>query len=87
MMEPNEDPSFRILSFKLAMLLALSLLLRVSDLANINFNSISFSPTGVQFSFLKPRKSQRNGRLGTLRLKRFAANRKICPVACLESYI
>ena len=83
----NEDLSFRVLSFKSAMLLTLSLMLRVSDLANINLNSIYFPPIGVQFSFLKPRKSQRSGRFGTLRLKRFAVNRKICPVACLESYI
>lgn len=53
------------LSAKLCTLLAMATLLRVSEIASIGFDNISFSDSGVSFSLTKPRKSQRSGALQT----------------------
>ena len=69
------------------MLLALALMLRVSDLASINLKSIKFTQNKIDFSLSSPRKSQRWGRLRSLRLKRLSGDSTICSENCLERYI
>lgn len=51
------------LSKKLATLLAIASLLRTAELASIGKDSIIFTSDGVQFTLLRPRKSQSSGPL------------------------
>ncbi len=81
----NVNLSLTSLSRKLAMLLALSTIARVSEVCSISFQSIKFSSTAVSFSFAKLKKAQKSGALHSCVLPRF--NGLCCPVACLESYI
>ena len=69
------------------MLLALSLLLRVADLAAIDFKSIVWSENDVAFTLSCPRKSQHQGSLKVFNLKKLSNNKKLCPVECLQQYI
>ncbi|KZS18169.1 Uncharacterized protein APZ42_015730 [Daphnia magna] len=57
----NKFIPFPSLTRKTATLLALASLLRVSELAAINFQSINFSERSVKFSLLKPRMAQHSG--------------------------
>lgn len=56
----NVDLSLVSLSRKVAMLLALSTVARVSELCSISFDSIQFSSAAVTFSFRKLRKAQKD---------------------------
>jgi len=47
---PNDSVTFKVLSFKLVMLLALTSLFRVSEIAAINISSIIFSGQIVKFN-------------------------------------
>ena len=81
----NVTLSLVALSRKLAILLALATVARVSEICSISFSSIKFSLTAVTFSFSKLKKAQKSGPLQSCVLSRFDG--LCCPVACLESYI
>jgi len=82
----NAGLSLAVLSKKTAVLLALTSLFRVSELAAIDHASVVFTEQGVSFSLSKPRKSQRRSPLHVHSLKRISPPSIICPVACLETY-
>ena len=75
-----------ILSRKTVVLLALASLLRVSELAAINLQSIAFSNNGVNFSLLKPRKAQHSGPLQSFFIPSLQVPGS-CPVEAVRSYI
>lgn len=77
----NEDLSLARLSAKLVTLLALSSLLRVSEIAGISFNELN-----VSFQLSRPRKAQHRGPLHVITIPR-GSDSQICPVSCLGSYI
>ncbi|KZS16152.1 Uncharacterized protein APZ42_018153 [Daphnia magna] len=74
------------LSRRLATLLALATLLRVSELASIAKDSIKFTDASVSFFLSKPRKAQHDGALHVISVKRLP-DISIDPVACLNHYI
>lgn len=82
----NDKLQFRVLSGKLATLLALATLTRVSELASISLGSVKFNKNSVCFSLSKLKKSQRAGPLKTIKLNRLK-EALLCPVECLEYYI
>ncbi|KAK4003501.1 hypothetical protein OUZ56_005261 [Daphnia magna] len=82
----NESISFPSLTRKTATLLALASLLRVSELAAINFQSINFSEESVKFSLLKPRKAQHSGPLQTISIPAIPEE-DCCPVHALKAYV
>jgi len=69
---PNSDLPFNSLSRKLATLLALASLCRVSELANIDRNSIVLDNNQARFTLSKPRKSQRNSSLQVFSLEKLS---------------
>lgn len=83
----NTELSFARLSSKAVMLLALTSLCRVSELACISRISIAFSDQGGKWALAKPRKAQRQSALKVFSLKRLSSQANICPVACLEAYV
>lgn len=82
----NEDLELPVLAAKLATLLALSTLMRVSELAAIDAPSITFEGTSVSFHLSKPRKAQHSGPAQCFSLKR-SPDRSVCPVVCLGFYV
>ena len=84
---PDTSLSFKNISSKLVMLLALTSLFRVSEIAAIDFKSIVFSGPVVKFSLSRLRKSQRKGSLQVFSLNRLISSPLICPISCLERYI
>lgn len=85
-MGENEDLCFSKLSKKLTTLLAIVTMMRTSELASIDKESIRFSSSGASFSLAKPRKTQFNGCLKTFSFPNFS-DRRICPVVCLGLYM
>jgi len=83
---PNQDLGLPMLSRKLAMLLALSTLFRVSELSSIVFSSVEFSPFGASFNLGRTTKTQHSGTLRVVRLPRLKDN-ILCPVDCLGWYV
>ena len=81
----NEELGLHLLSRKLAMLLALSTLLRVSELNSIVFSSIEFSNFGVSFHLGRTQKAQHSGALRVIRLPKLN-DPILCPVHCLGIY-
>ena len=81
----NSSLGLYALSKKLAMLLALSTISRVSEICSISFPSISFSDMAVKFSFSRLKKAQTSGPLKSCVLPRLKG--LCCPVECLESYL
>lgn len=81
----DHSMSFSQLSQKLVTLLALATLMRVSELASISTNSVSFLDTKVSFSLLRPRKSQRSGPLQSFSVQKFEDN-PCSPVSCFTEY-
>lgn len=82
----NEDLDFRALTRKLVTLLALSSLLRVSEITAIVASSVSLSNSGASLSLGKPRKARHAGPLKSFYYSKFA-NKDLCPVDCLGFYI
>lgn len=74
------------LSHKTAVLLALASLLRVSELASINFQSVTFSSSGVNFTLLKPRKAQHSGPLQSIFIPSLREP-GCCPVETIKAYV
>ncbi len=82
----NSNLSLADLSAKTAILLALSTLLRVSELASINLDSVLIDPPDAFFSLLRPLKAQHSGPLKRITVKG-SCDSLICPVRALQSYI
>jgi integrase len=83
----NENLNLSQISHKLVILLALTTLLRVSEIASIARQSITFFGDKVTFSLSEPRKAQHDGALHSLTLQKYLAEPKLCPVSCLGYYI
>jgi hypothetical protein len=81
----NEDLTFKVLSNKLATLIALSCLLRVSKMAAISLATVNFSTSAATFSISRPRKTQHLGPLSSFTLPRLGGFS--CPVLCLTTFI
>jgi hypothetical protein len=75
-----------ILARKTVVLLALASLLRVSELAAINLQSIAFLNDGGNFSLFKPRKAQHSGPLQSFFIPSLQ-DPGSCPVEAVRSYI
>jgi hypothetical protein len=84
---PNGDLPFKNLSLKLAMLLALSSLCRVSELASIYRYSVVFCNNQAKFSLQKPRKFQRNSPLQVITLEKLLPLPLACPVETLKDFL
>jgi site-specific recombinase XerD len=84
---PNDGLSFSALSTKLAVLLALSSLCRVSELASIVKDSIVIDDEQAKFSLSVPRKSQRASALQVITLKKLLPVSLACPVEALKQYL
>lgn len=83
----NEALSFELLSKKMLMLLALTTLFRVSELASVSASSVRIAEDGARFVLSKPRKNQRHGPLWEKFLRRLPEAELTCPVSCLELYL
>ena len=83
----NSELSVALLSKKLVVLLAVTTLLRVSEIGAIDFSSIVVSDTKVSFALGKVRKAQKNGSLLRITLNSFPSNVNLCPVRCLRHYV
>lgn len=82
----TESLSLSDLTRKTVTLLALSTLMRASELAGIEKNSVVISSSEVTFTLSRPRKSQSSGPLKTFCLTAFS-DKRVCPVHCLGYYI
>lgn len=74
------------LTKKTAVLLALASLLRVSELAAIDYQSVIFSEDDVKFTLLRIRKSQRGGPLQSVIIPKLL-DANCCPVQALKAYV
>lgn len=83
---PNNSISLKILSQKTTFLLAIASYCRVSELETISHRSLVFTEENMQFSILRPTKSQRSGVLKKYLIKRLPSDDSICPVSTMESY-
>lgn len=83
----NPDLSLAAISRKLAILLALTSMLRVSELSSIDRQSVEIGNDRAVFSLVKPRKAQKDGALHNIIIKKFTNNPNLCPVACLGYYV
>jgi hypothetical protein len=72
---------------KVVTLLAITALLRCSEIASIQADSVIISSTQASFLLGKPRKAQHAGPLLRISIPAWPANEIICPVACLRAYI
>jgi hypothetical protein len=85
---PDIDLSLTSLSHKLVVLLALTSLFRVSEIAAIDSESMVFSGPVVKFALLKLRKNQRKSKgIKYFSLKKLNPSSNLCPVLCLERYV
>lgn len=83
---PEKKELSLIVTFhKLATLIALSCLLRVSEIAAISVSSISISASAANFSISRPRKTQHVGTLRSFSLPRLSG--PSCPIDCLANYV
>lgn len=82
----NITMSMSDLTRKTAMLLALTSLLRVSELVVISLSSIVFSQSSVRFTLTKPRKAQHSGPLQSFIVPSFEDQTR-CPVETMRAYI
>ena len=82
----NTSLDLRALAWKTATLLALVTMFRTSELASIEFSSVSFSHSGVNFSLSRLRKSQRTGPLQSHSIASLD-NANWCPVEAIKAYL
>ena len=75
------------LARKTATLLALTTILRCSELTSIQKQSVIISETEASFILGNPRKAQKSGALHKISVRSWLDNRTICPVKCLEQYL
>ena len=76
----NEYLPIKSLAAKRVTLLALTSLLRVSEIASIERSSVVIRPDGATFLLGKPRKAQHQGPLSEISLPS-CPNKRICPVS------
>lgn len=84
---PNSELNLPLLSRKLAILLAVTSMLRISELVAIDRQSVNITENEASFALLKPRKAQKEGALHNISIKGFTDSPKLCPVNCLGHYI
>ncbi len=72
---------------KVVTLLALTTLLRCSEITSIQTETIEFSGSKVSFGLGALRKSQRSGPLKRYSLSEWTQNRALCPLTCLRTYL
>ena len=65
----------------------LTTLLRVSEIASIDRQSINFVNNKIIFSLAKPQKAQHDDALHSFIFQKFTTEPKLCPVSCLGYYI
>ncbi|KZS05295.1 Uncharacterized protein APZ42_031552 [Daphnia magna] len=68
-------------------LMAITTLLRCTEIASIQTSSIVISATEASFLLGKPRKTQHTGPLTRISIPAWPRNESICPVACLKKYL
>lgn len=68
---PNSELSLSVIYHRLAVLLALTSMLRVSELAAIDRQSVVIDSDKALFCLTKPRKAQKEGVLHTIVIKKF----------------
>ena len=86
--EDNHNLSPQKLTWKLAMLMALTASNRVSELSNLDTRFITKLPDGISFNLTKHRKNRKsNLSPGMVFYSKFPTNKKLCPCACMEVYI
>lgn len=86
--EEESTSDLLYLSCRTACLLALATFMRISELAAIDLSSIRFSATGVMFSLLKARKTQRKGPLQSFTIAKLPeTSLRVCPSRALDAYI
>ncbi|KZS07400.1 Uncharacterized protein APZ42_028944 [Daphnia magna] len=68
-------------------LMAITTLLRCTEIASIQTSSIVFSATKASFLLGKPRRTHYAGPLTRILIPAWPRNESICPVACLKTYI
>jgi hypothetical protein len=83
---PIANLLFIQLTLTLTVLLALTSLCRISELAAIEHDSIAVSNFGVKFALSKLRKNQK-GPLKSFVLVRLNPESLACPVACMSAYL
>lgn len=84
---PNSELSFKGLSMKLAMWLALYSLCRVSELGSINRDSVIFLNNQARFAPQKSRKAQRNSTLQVITVEKLLPPSLACPVETCRRHI
>lgn len=82
----NADLSLSELAQKSTTLIALASLMRVSEIASTDCESISFSVSSVKFALLRPSKSQRSGPRQSFVLD-VNPVKNACPVDSLKSFL
>lgn len=85
--QANKNLFLLELSRKTVTLLALCSLLRTSEIAIIQFDSICICDTNISFVLGKPRKAHHAGPLQKQIIDCWPQNSSICPVACTELYL
>ncbi|XP_019859607.1 PREDICTED: uncharacterized protein LOC109587826 [Amphimedon queenslandica] len=83
----SDTLSLKQLSYKLAMLLALSSAAHSSDIFLLDLRFRSFSQEGVTFQLASPSKTRRSGPPRSIFIKRLITEPILCPVSTLESYM
>ena len=82
----NESLRLNRLSAKLTTLIALTSLLRVSEIAAIERSSVRFDDGAATLFLSKPRKTQHQGPLSSIKIPR-CPDKLVCPVDCLGLYV
>ncbi len=75
------------LARKTATLLALTTILRCSELTSIQKQSVIITETEALFVLGNPRKAQKSGALHKISVRSWMDNKAICPANCLEQYL
>ncbi|XP_061164041.1 uncharacterized protein LOC133173125 [Saccostrea echinata] len=83
----NEELSLKLLSKKLAMLLAIAAQKRVSEIARLDKGFMQVIPSGVKFLLPGLSKTQRDCHSKEVFYARFPDNKKFCVVECLLEYL
>ena len=82
----DSNLSMKELSEKTATLIALATLMRVSEIADIDFASITFSGSKVIFALINPTKTQRSGPRQSFVIDS-SPEENACPVLALKTFI
>ena len=85
-MGPNESLSLRLLTKKLATLLALVLAHCCSDLGRLSLEGRKYSLEGAVLKCTGLAKQARPGKQGSLRPVAYSEDPLLCPVSCLKQY-